>query len=167
MSQLAVNPRVSKWLSRDPLLDAERRQGPNLYEYVKNDPIKLTDFLGLCPCGQHLGFNFSDFSDTVETMTGAKAMDSIMGANPDAPIKVPGPSDFAEDLNHALSYAPGLAEDAEDLNPYLLAYNGAVDLGAFMGSWGCVPDGPVYPPLNPNRPGYHDGMPDHFTSPID
>jgi hypothetical protein len=34
------------WLSRDPLKHAEMSQGPNLYEYVKNDPMIKTDPLG-------------------------------------------------------------------------------------------------------------------------
>jgi RHS repeat-associated protein len=39
--------RVAEWLSRDPLPGAEQSQGPNLYEYVDNSPIDLTDPLGL------------------------------------------------------------------------------------------------------------------------
>jgi RHS repeat-associated protein len=38
---------LGRWLSRDPLKDAEQAQGPNLYEYVGNDPIRFTDPLGL------------------------------------------------------------------------------------------------------------------------
>lgn len=38
----------SEWLSRDPLPDAERSQGANLYDYVINNPISRTDDLGLC-----------------------------------------------------------------------------------------------------------------------
>jgi hypothetical protein len=36
-----------EWLARDPLPGAERSQGPNLYNYVKNDPTGLVDPLGL------------------------------------------------------------------------------------------------------------------------
>jgi RHS repeat-associated protein len=46
----AYDPNTARWLSRDPLKNAEMRLGPNLYEYVKNDPINLVDPLGLCPC---------------------------------------------------------------------------------------------------------------------
>jgi RHS repeat-associated protein len=66
----AYDSNTARWLSRDPLKDAERSQGPNLYEYVKNSPIDMTDPLGLagggrgnpngpkCPCGQHLASGF-------------------------------------------------------------------------------------------------------------
>jgi hypothetical protein len=37
----------AEWLTRDPLRE---RIGPNLYDFVKNDPINLLDPLGLCPC---------------------------------------------------------------------------------------------------------------------
>jgi len=42
------DPALARWLSRDPLLDAERIEGPNLYAYVRNNPINLRDPLGLC-----------------------------------------------------------------------------------------------------------------------
>ncbi len=38
---------LDRWLSRDPLDDAEMRQGPNLYEYVRNNPINAFDLLGM------------------------------------------------------------------------------------------------------------------------
>jgi hypothetical protein len=38
-----------RWISRDPLTDAEMIEGPNLYEYVWNDPIRWIDPLGLGP----------------------------------------------------------------------------------------------------------------------
>jgi RHS repeat-associated protein len=43
----AYDPNVGRWLSRDPLPDAETNQGPNLYNYVENDPLNLRDPLGL------------------------------------------------------------------------------------------------------------------------
>jgi RHS repeat-associated protein len=43
----AYAPQLGRWLSRDPLEDAELEEGPNLYAYVGNDPINMTDFLGL------------------------------------------------------------------------------------------------------------------------
>jgi RHS repeat-associated protein len=33
----------AEWLSRDPLSSAETRQGPNLYEYCLNDPVRYND----------------------------------------------------------------------------------------------------------------------------
>jgi hypothetical protein len=38
------------WLSKDPLKNAERLQGPNLYEYVMNNPIFNYDSSGTCTC---------------------------------------------------------------------------------------------------------------------
>jgi RHS repeat-associated protein len=75
------NANTGRWLSRDPLDDAEMSQGPNLYEYVQNDPIDETDPLGLagggrgnrspplqCPCHYHQA--------TVWTMAGWQAANS-------------------------------------------------------------------------------------------
>jgi RHS repeat-associated protein len=43
----AYDPDLGRWLSRDPLDNAETEQGPNLYAYVSNDPVNQTDPLGL------------------------------------------------------------------------------------------------------------------------
>jgi RHS repeat-associated protein len=43
----AYDPNTGRWLSRDPLKNAETSQGPNLYEYVGNNPVKWTDPEGL------------------------------------------------------------------------------------------------------------------------
>ncbi len=40
----AYDPNTAKWLSRDPI---EERGGVNIYGYVRNDPLNLTDELGL------------------------------------------------------------------------------------------------------------------------
>ena len=39
------NPAASRWLTRDPLGMAD---GPNVYAYVRGNPISAIDFLGLC-----------------------------------------------------------------------------------------------------------------------
>lgn len=41
------DPELGRWLSRDPLGNAELAQGPNLYAYVGNEPISRTDPSGL------------------------------------------------------------------------------------------------------------------------
>ena len=43
----AYDPQVGRWLSRDPAADEETAPGPNLYAYVRNNPVGLTDPLGL------------------------------------------------------------------------------------------------------------------------
>jgi RHS repeat-associated protein len=37
----------AEWLSRDPMVNPEVGQGPNLYDYVHNDPVRFIDPLGL------------------------------------------------------------------------------------------------------------------------
>jgi RHS repeat-associated protein len=39
----AYDPDLGRWLSRDPLQDAEMKQGPNLYSYVQNNPANTID----------------------------------------------------------------------------------------------------------------------------
>jgi RHS repeat-associated protein len=41
---------LGRWLSRDPLDNAEEREGPNLYAYVGANPVNMTDPLGLSRC---------------------------------------------------------------------------------------------------------------------
>jgi hypothetical protein len=38
---------LARWLSRDPLRQAEEKEGPNLFAYVRNNPVNYTDLLGL------------------------------------------------------------------------------------------------------------------------
>jgi RHS repeat-associated protein len=46
----AYDPALGRWLSRDPLNLAEIQEGANLYTYVKDNPVNLSDPLGLKPC---------------------------------------------------------------------------------------------------------------------
>lgn len=39
----AYNAELGRWISRDPLNNAEMLQGPNLYAYVANSPIQMLD----------------------------------------------------------------------------------------------------------------------------
>ncbi|MFY9925901.1 MAG: RHS repeat-associated core domain-containing protein [Opitutaceae bacterium] len=43
----AYDPVTARWLSRDPLENAEMAQGPNLYTYVSNNSINREDPFGL------------------------------------------------------------------------------------------------------------------------
>jgi RHS repeat-associated protein len=44
----AYDADTGRWLSRDPIENAEIEEGPNLYAYVQNDPVNQRDPLGLC-----------------------------------------------------------------------------------------------------------------------
>jgi RHS repeat-associated protein len=43
----AYDPALGRWLSRDPLKNAEMKEGPNLYAYVRNEPVSRIDPQGL------------------------------------------------------------------------------------------------------------------------
>jgi RHS repeat-associated protein len=47
----AYDADTGRWLSRDTLRNAEMKEGPNLYAYVRNNPVNLTDPLGLAGVG--------------------------------------------------------------------------------------------------------------------
>src|SRR6266542_2445747 len=42
----AYDPDLGRWISRDPLNNAELLQGPNLYAYVRNNPVNAVDIDG-------------------------------------------------------------------------------------------------------------------------
>jgi len=52
----AYDPEQGRWLSRDPLRNAEATEGPNLYAYVGNNPVNYVDPEGLATL-PGLGFN--------------------------------------------------------------------------------------------------------------
>ena len=52
----AYDPVMGRWLSRDPLENAEMKQGPNLYAYVQNDPVNAFD-----PYGKDLNLASDDY----------------------------------------------------------------------------------------------------------
>jgi RHS repeat-associated protein len=44
------SPHIGRWLSRDPLINAEIEESHNLFCYVRNDPVNAIDPLGLTLC---------------------------------------------------------------------------------------------------------------------
>jgi len=63
----AYDADMGRWLSRDPLEDAETEEGPNLYAYVRNNPINAVDPLGLWCCEDE----FYDLINVLELIQGA------------------------------------------------------------------------------------------------
>ncbi|HEV2804206.1 MAG TPA: RHS repeat-associated core domain-containing protein [Chthoniobacterales bacterium] len=52
----AYDPDLGRWLSRDPLNNAELTQGTNLYAYLNDGPLDAVDPLGMGDTGLHWGF---------------------------------------------------------------------------------------------------------------
>jgi RHS repeat-associated protein len=78
----AYDPATSRWLSRDPLKDAEMSQGPNLYCYVGNEPIDRIDPIGLkCDCTDSSGNPTQGNVAAAKCCTGAPPI-SNSGPNP-------------------------------------------------------------------------------------
>jgi len=162
---------IGRWLSRDPL---GKSVGPNLYDYVRNDPIRFIDRLGLCPCGQHLELDPEAFAKTWETMTGLGAVDaasvSAFGLAHSSPETVDALSSAASEIGIGENVVPLAADAAEIADPVLTLYGVAVATGDFIGSLHCVPDGPDGPdasgPYNAFTP---SGMPyqaDQYGHPL-
>ena len=155
----------AEWLSRDPLKNAEMREGPNLYEYVKNDPTRFIDPLGLCPCGQHLELDTEAFSETVETMTGGGAVDALgvsaFSLAHSSPATAGAISSAMSEAGMGENLGPLVFDAAEVADPPLTLYGVAVDTGAALGSLHCVADDPDNPsggyPVPP--PGYPNSVP--------
>ena len=70
----AYDPELGRWLSRDPLRNAELREGPNVYAYVRNEPINRRD-----PSG--LGLTTVD-SFCAQNLAGCAQLAAALGAAP-------------------------------------------------------------------------------------
>jgi RHS repeat-associated protein len=67
----AYEPNAGRWLSRDPLKNAEVEEGHNLYAYVHNDPVNFMDPLGLCCENERDAFWVADAQEVVICGLGA------------------------------------------------------------------------------------------------
>lgn len=100
----AYDPTLGRWLSRDPLRNAELTQGPNLYAYVGNQPIAMTDPEGLAPPGW--GFN------TVSaTLLAAAASGQAQELAEDLGLEAPSAQELVQDAQQCvqtlIGYSPG------------------------------------------------------------
>ena len=72
----AYDPEMGRWLSRDPLANAEMKQGPNLYAYVGNEPVSHVDPEGLARttvdawAAQHCGAHPALCAEVLGTLGG-------------------------------------------------------------------------------------------------
>jgi RHS repeat-associated protein len=107
------DPNTGRWYSRDPLEDAERMEGPNLYAYVQDDPINLTDPFGLYSCSEICGL-------IPKIQAGIKALQQIAQsgkyspkAHGEADVYSGGQTQLETDLEHSPeSYANAAGEIA-------------------------------------------------------
>jgi len=186
----AYDPDAGRWLNRDPLGEpgfelmqraapyrthplnrtpAELLQGPNLYDYVSNDPINAIDPLGLWTFGLGLSLNFQlgpvnfnwsggfviDGQGNVGTYTvlgggigaGAHASGGVSFSGSDAPNIC----DLRKGFYNA-NVGAGLGPDAEangyyGSSPDGPVIGGGVTLGAGLGGGGSA--GGTYTWVNP------------------
>jgi RHS repeat-associated protein len=105
----AYDPELGRWLSRDPLTKAEVSQGPNLYSYVRNDPINRTDFLGLCAGTPCMCAREPGLCAAIATAGagGGAAVEEAGEALPVAAETLPG---YASGAPEAMECAPGFAD---------------------------------------------------------
>ena len=87
----AYDPNTARWLSRDPIENAELTEGPNRYEYCFDNPIKWNNPEGLC-CAKALAEEkakiISEFNLTVATSPDLDAGYFFIGAELHVKIQV-------------------------------------------------------------------------------
>ncbi len=79
---------AANWLSRDPLPSSEMYLGPNLYEYVWNNPLEFNDEFGLCPCPGRDAANraVSDLNNLGTLTVAAGGTTALVGTVVDASV---------------------------------------------------------------------------------
>jgi hypothetical protein len=135
---------MDRWISRDPLAGAppflglhpfrprpytgiaERTLGPNLYEYVFNDPVYGTDKLGLDEDEDDVADPCDDVTSDLECARKArvKACQNAMGKGrttdpaPLTPLEIAGLEDNLEAATHTLANAVlGLNTQGNPISP--------------------------------------------------
>lgn len=133
-TQAGYDPTIGRWLSRDPMNNAEINQGPNLYSYVGNSPVNRTDPLGLyyllIPGSwfdgngyEGTGAGFCDYGDLEES-----SMATLDGIIPFwDPFGDNGGYDKCDPL---LAFSRGAGATARDIYTGRLLLGGAARLGA-------------------------------------
>jgi RHS repeat-associated protein len=98
----AYEPKLARWLSRDPLANVERWFGPNLYTYVEGDPLNRVDPDGLISnwC-QVVGFAVFIFCYRVAKLSYERCEEIALEAH-DTCVKSPPPTP-----NACLGFGPG------------------------------------------------------------
>lgn len=74
----AYSANLGRWLSRDPMDNAELNLGPNLYQYIWNSPVCWIDPYGLCGYADTLG-NWGAALGAGTTMVGSVVVDAATG----------------------------------------------------------------------------------------
>lgn len=133
-ARAGYDPTIGRWLSRDPMNNAEINQGPNLYTYVGNSPVNRVDPLGLYYLlipgtwfdgngYEGSGAEFYQYSDLEES-----SMATLDGIIPfAAPFGENGGYDKCDPL---LAFSRGAGATARDIYTGRLLLGGAARLGA-------------------------------------
>ena len=117
----AYDPGLGRWLSRDPLQNAEVHEGPNVYAYVRNDPVSRTDSTGLCLDSVCAACRSNPQGCALLATElgggGAKIINELQEAGQDLPAIVQEAQQCVQSLGTADTILPKLADTVQSLAP--------------------------------------------------